>query len=396
MAEKLPTGIRRHGAGLQIRVQHDGKTYTQTIETDNPGTKTAIANAVRQRKELLKKLTLGLPLQEEEETRDALFSKVAQDYLNTLDLKLSTVEGYTNLLNQHWLPAFGEKPVSTIKPSDVKGYLAKMQVTGKTKKNVMGPLRGVFDYAIAEGYLTTNPCGSIKLARHQKPKIDRFTPIEKAAILAELRRRYDTLPDGASDYERELRFAVWTYIVLFFETGMRPGEILGLRWTDYDGDTIHVCRAIVRRRLTTTKTYEVRDVIVSDALRRALDEYGPVTRPYKGHLFLNQLKQPHRDTDRFNPEWREALEAAGVPYRIPYTCRHTRASELLTAGIEPAFAAKQMGHTIEMFFRTYADWIDQVRGEQQRAMIRGIGAEPRENNKLDSGWTENAENGVSD
>jgi integrase len=57
--------------------------------------------------------------------------------------------------------------------------------------------------------------------------------------------------------------------------------------------------------------------------------------------------------------WSPALEAAKVPYRCPYTCRHTYASTVLTAGVDPSRIAKQMGHKDwGMIRRIYARWID--------------------------------------
>jgi integrase len=299
------------------------------------------------------RLRLGLPLHEDERSVAALFAKVAQDYLESLDLKLSTCQSYTAILNSTWLAPLGNILIAEIRPSHIKSELAAKQVSQKTKKNLLGPLRGVFEYAMGEGYILSNPCDSIVIAKHQKPAIERFKPEEKARILAQL--------EGEA----------LVYFTVAFETGMRPGEILGARWDDYDGDTLHVSRAIVRRRITTTKTSEVRDVVVSDALRAALANHP--TRFKGGYIFQNARGDHYRDTDAFNPVWQDALRRARVRYRIPYICRHTRASELLTAGIEPAYAAKQLGHTLEMFFRTYAEWIDEARGNEQRDKIRGIG-----------------------
>jgi integrase len=45
-------------------------------------------------------------------------------------------------------------------------------------------------------------------------------------------------------------------------------------------------------------------------------------------------------------------------YRPPYNTRHTYATMMLMAGMTPAFCAKQLGHSVEMFLRTYAKWID--------------------------------------
>ena len=56
----------------------------------------------------------------------------------------------------------------------------------------------------------------------------------------------------------------------------------------------------------------------------------------------------------------------------PLFCWHTRAFEMLIAGVEPAFAAKQLGHTTEMFLNYYADWISGVKDRYQVNLLSKI------------------------
>lgn len=56
--------------------------------------------------------------------------------------------------------------------------------------------------------------------------------------------------------------------------------------------------------------------------------------------------------------WRPLLKKLGIRYRSPYETRHTYATMLLMAGVAPAYGARQLGHSVEMFLRTYAKWID--------------------------------------
>ena len=51
---------------------------------------------------------------------------------------------------------------------------------------------------------------------------------------------------------------------------------------------------------------------------------------------------------------------------------HTKASEMLMSGVEPAFAAKQLGHTTEMFLNTYADWILGVKDRNHVNLLNKI------------------------
>ena len=56
-----------------------------------------------------------------------------------------------------------------------------------------------------------------------------------------------------------------------------------------------------------------------------------------------------------------ALKALGIRYRRPYDMRHTYATAMLMAGVNPALGAKQMGHGIDIFLKTYSKWIDGAR-----------------------------------
>ena len=60
--------------------------------------------------------------------------------------------------------------------------------------------------------------------------------------------------------------------------------------------------------------------------------------------------EPWINDKRFrNPYWVPMLRALGIRYRPPNNMRHTYATMLLMAGATPAYAAAQMGHSVEMF-----------------------------------------------
>ena len=75
------------------------------------------------------------------------------------------------------------------------------------------------------------------------------------------------------------------------------------------------------------------------------------------------------------------MKLSGLRQRDARQTRHTYATMMLMAGVAPAYAAKQMGHSIEMFLRTYAKWIDGAdKGAEQRkldAFISSAKVEPR-------------------
>lgn len=349
----FPRGIRSHGAGLQIRFQYKGQQYTENIETNTPNNKRTIASAILRKEEMLNRLKLGLPLNINQEGQAVLLSTVAHAYVESLDVERSTAISYVRILNQHWLPSFGHWPLTDLRPSHIKSYLASTNLSSKTKRNMLVPLRCVYNHAMGDGVIEANPVSAVKVKKHQKPPIERFTPEERDRILAKLK---------GDNY---------VYFMIMFETGMRPSEILALEWADYDGTKFHVSKSVVWRRLkNSTKNHVVRDVYVSSILRTVMANH--VTRFQNKHIFLNANNEHLQDTDDFNAAWTIALKSARVHYRKPYTCRHTRAAMMLTGGVEAYYAANQLGHTVEMFLRTYSTWINALGDRAQEIKLEQL------------------------
>lgn len=343
-----PTGIRPSGNGVRIRLYRKGKMcFSETLACD-PHSKTDLASAVKRREWLVSRLKLGLPLHSEDRTGRRAFDETAQDYLNTLEAKYSTHLSYENILNRYWMPTFAGWPVDEITGPDIKRTLASFNVSQKTKRNMLIPIRGVLDHA----EINPNPASGIKLKRHQKEEIDRYTLTERDKLIDRL------------EGQNKLYFAI------LFGCGLRPGEALALNWSDYNGEVFSVSKQITKRRLeNSTKTSVRREVYVPLWVREILNSHP--TRFAGEWVFVNSLGRCYLDTDVFNNAWRKAHRLARIPYRIPYTCRHTRASELLSTNVQPADAAKQMGHSVEMFLRTYARWLDEFAGNQDLSRFEG-------------------------
>lgn len=357
---KYSAGIDPHGAGLRIRLFKSGKcVYQETIKCD-PESQAGITAATQRRKWLKARLDLGLPLFEGERN-STLFEDVAQGYLNTLDAKHSTHIGYENILNHYWMPVFAGWPVTDIRARDIKDHLATLSISKKTKKNILGPLRGLLGY----GEVNPNPCAGITFRRRDQDSgsPDSYTLDQRDDLIAAISRL--PVPDWFTGQPV-------AYFALLFGCGLRPcGEPLALQWSDYDGTWLDVSKQITKRRLQLyTKTDVRRRVFVPSWVRPHLNALP--TRFEGGYLFQNSQGNPHLDTDHFNPLWKAAHRKARIPEQVPYACRHTRASELLSTGIHPGDAAKQLGHSIEMFIRTYAEWVEQFAGALEDSRFEGV------------------------
>ena len=87
----------------------------------------------------------------------------------------------------------------------------------------------------------------------------------------------------------------------------------------------------------------------------------------KNWIFPNTQNNNLLKPTFFNEEWARIHAELKIPYgkasnRTPYTCRHTRAAELLTNGVPPAKGAEQLGNSVQVFLATYAEWIEEYSG----------------------------------
>lgn len=345
-----PTGIRPSGKGIQIRVWRYRQIVHQETVQGDPYNARDLAAAVNRRDEIAARVRLGLPLfADDNDAPNKTLTKAAQAYIDTVDAKHSTAIGYENILNRYWLPVVGGWSLLEITQAKIKEILASLKVSPKTKKNILVPLRSVFDHA----GMHPNPVAKIEFRKRQKPVVERYTPEQRANLLERL--------EGQAK----------AYFALLFGCGLRPGEALALQWPDYDGEEIEVSKQITRRRLEQSTKTSVRRRVYVPTWARAILNACP-SRFAGEWIFTNQHGEHHRDTDVFNNAWREAHKKARVPYRVPYVCRHTRAAELLSTGITPADAAKQLGHSPEMFLRIYSEFIEKFARNQDKSRFEGI------------------------
>lgn len=80
--------------------------------------------------------------------------------------------------------------------------------------------------------------------------------------------------------------------------------------------------------------------------------------------------------------WRPCLKRLGIRYRSPYETRHSYATRLLMAGATPAWAARQMGHSVQQFLDTYARWIDGGQNAVEMAKLEAMMAGPAKVKRL--------------
>lgn len=255
-------------------------------------------------------------------------------------------------LDGRLIPAFGEKMVGEITKADILAFradLAKAQARNRKKplsnpriNKIMNPLRQIL-WEAADRFDFRTPYLNIKQLKVKRTDVEPFS-------IAEVKKIIETV-----------RLDFKNYFTVRFFTGMRTGEVHGLKWkyVDFERRLILVRETVVDGEETYTKTdYSQRDIQISQVVFDALKEQEKGTRKLSEFVFCNREGKP-LDYRNVNVRvWRPLLRHLGLKMRRPYQCRHTAATLWLGAGENPEWIAHQLGHsTTEMLFRVYSRYV---------------------------------------
>lgn len=172
--------------------------------------------------------------------------------MKTKEVKKTTLTGYKAYFNRHILPELGNTSLYDIRPFDIQTYFDGLsELSLKTPREHYNVLCAFFDYAIDDELvdLPRNPARS----KHVKVRYSEKDSVIREALPSDvIRQIVDDIRVLPAD-ERQL-------MALLLFTGMRRGEVLGLRWEDidYEKKLIHVRRnatyAQNQAEVTTPKT----------------------------------------------------------------------------------------------------------------------------------------------
>jgi integrase len=156
-------------------------------------------------------------------------------------------------------------------------------------------------------------------------------------------------------------------------SGLRPGELRALRWSDVGENTILVQRGTnPDGSAKPLKAGGRRSVRLLPALAQDLREYRLAAgRPPASALILSgENGTPWTKTDwRIwrGGRWAHACRTAGLdPVPRPYDLRHSFASLLLAEGRQPIYVARQLGHSVSMLLSTYGHLFAEYEDDRER------------------------------
>ncbi|HTU29775.1 MAG TPA: tyrosine-type recombinase/integrase [Solirubrobacteraceae bacterium] len=244
-------------------------------------------------------------------------------------------------LRNHLVPHFGDKTLDRIQVRDVERYIAAKQSTLalKTIRNHVNTLHSIFELGIKQGWCTANP---VKLA--DRPRIRRTETRIRFLELEELERLVSTpYPDDAWG-----RVEPALYLTAAM-TGLRQGELLGLRWRDVDFKSrrVRVVTNYVRGEFDHPKSAEsARSVPMGRKVEEALSELR--ARSHYSHdrdlVFAHPESGKPLDRSKLSRRYNQAIKRAEVPRVTFHELRHTFGTTMAKAGVPRRTIQAWMGH----------------------------------------------------
>lgn len=295
----------------------------------------------------------------------------------------STYDFYESYTNNHIVPALGNVKLKDIKPITIQNfYNSLVKNSGLSLHSVAHVQRItkiILNHAVRLKVIRENPASDIDIVKVPKKEQKVWT-----------KEQVDKFIEAARGHIHFIAF----YLAVF--TGMRQGEILGLKWdcVDFENRTIYVRRALKRsnggelKDLKNTSSY--RSIAMNDLLYEELKKHKRkqneiklrMGQAYNDQGFVVATKVGtfvlHSNLSR---AFRLICEKIDVPKIRFHDLRHTHASLLLSLKQHPKVVQERLGHSsIEMTMDIYSHMMPNMQKEAVKELDK-LFAKNTENKK---------------
>ena len=357
----MGVNVRKKNGQWYVFINHHGQRKAKCIGENR-------AAAVQVKRVLETKLALGdIGVFGSGAPSVPRFGEYSESWLENhakLSCKPSTIDGYESVLRQHIWPWFSSIRLNEIRRNDIKEFIGKLkakELTRSTIRNAISILRGIFNQAIEDGLIESNPAANLgrftRAVRSSDVKGVALTPEEVEKFLA-------AAEEVCPEYTPLFLLAV--------RAGLRRGELVALQWQDLefgksDRDPnrfILVQHNYVRREHTNPKSKKARRVDMSRELRGVLMKLRGARLAALGltdsYAIAADLVFKSQDGSVLDPDnlyhryFVPVLKKSGIRKIRLHDLRHTFGSQLLQKGASVVYVKEQMGHSsIQVTVDTY-------------------------------------------
>src|SRR5215212_10153869 len=292
-------------------------------------------------------------------------------------VKATTFERYEQITRLHLKPALGRVKLKTLTPAHVRSlYREKLEagLSSRTVRYIHTTLHKALKQAVMDGLIPRNATEAVKPPQPTREEMHPLTPEQAKLLLQAAHEAGDRLE---------------ALYVLAIHTGLRQGELLGLKWDDVDLDDGSIQ---VRRTLAITKSGPVFTSPKTARSRRSVKLTSKATEALKSHLerqlgeidrvgslwspgdadgliFASETGEPLDRRAVTKQKFKPLLKRAGLPEIRFHDLRHTCATLLLTRNVNPKIVSEMLGHaTIAITLDTYSHVLPNMRDHAAAAM----------------------------
>jgi len=275
--------------------------------------------------------------------------------------KTSTVEAASSHVRVHLEPYFGGKTLDRIDARHVEQFIAAGRRAGaapKSIRNHLGTLHSIYELAIRRGWARENP-----VKRAEKPEGDESSGEIHFLTVEEVEALLLACPaDALGGVEPTL------YLTAAM-TGLRQGELFGLRWADVDwpAGRVRVRRTYARGEYGTPKSKRaIRAVPLADRVAGELERHFQRSA-FQGDddlVFAHPETGNPLDSSKIRKRFKKALGRADVRDVRFHDLRHTFGTRMAAAGTPMRTLQEWMGHRDFKTTLIYADYAPDDRRER--------------------------------
>ena len=304
-----------------------------------------------------------------------------------LTLAPKTAERYAQLIENQIVPHLGVLALQKLKPIHIADWHAKLLKGGgheggplkaRTVGHAFRVLHKGLEDAVKHEVLARNPAAVISPPKVAGEEIEILSADQVRAALSAMKET-----------------PIYPHIVMLLSTGMRRGELMGLRWGDVD---FEAGKLRIDRTVEKTKAYGLRlkqpkskhgrrTITLPEGALEVLKAHRKVQLELRLALGLGRLlpdvfvfgtvEGELRDPDRITQDWKRFAAARGLPRVTLHAFRHSHASALIAAGADPVTVSRRLGHGSPVItMSTYAHLFDRSDEAAAKAIDAVLGFMP--------------------
>lgn len=268
------------------------------------------------------------------------------------NIKPTTQKYYNNIYRLYVSGVIGEKLIRDVRPIDCQNALNNLSDYSQSiMRNSRLIMQMIFESAEQHGLISETPVKKGVIAKGNDKKEREALTVEEQADFIE----------AAKDYE------YYNQIALILQTGLRIGEIIGLKWEDIDlkegtlkvNRTMYVIDGKFVELMPKTKAGRREIPLTKEAIkilknqRKKYEERKIISVSNSGFVFLSKKGNLIRNK-AYSREINSICDKCGIRKISPHILRHTFATRCIEAGMQPKTLQVILGHsTINMTMNIY-------------------------------------------